>query len=506
MTEQLIFGPPGCGKTFTLMNIIREELDSGTPPNRIGFVSFSRKAIREARERAGSALNLTEKDTPYFRTLHSMGFHWLGMKTNEMVNAYDLAQIGQDIGLAFDNRDVFDDDGLMMQSVKDGNKYLTIINRAAMRGVSLEEEYRITADYNLHLPLVEKLNAMYTSYKAETGKHDFTDMIKLMVEQGTAPMLDLLIVDEAQDLTPLQWKQVKLLRDNAKRTYYAGDDDQAIFRYTGVDVRCMLEACENMTTLEQSYRVPRAVHDLAAKIAKQISVRQFKAWNPTEHEGSIRYHLDLNDIDMSQGSWTVMARTAKNLKSLGEQLRRMGVLYKINDSLSFSKDLLTAMNVWRDLQSGESISAQEAEELYSKLPKRGDGAMVKFGMAKTLKEIDPQKPLSYTSLVQDHGLLADKECAAEDVLRISEEELRYLKAIRRRGKISTDPQIKLSTIHRMKGGEDDNIVLLDDMGYLPYKTYMENPDDEHRVFYTAVTRTKHNLHIVNTDTKFRYPL
>ena len=132
---------------------------------------------------------------------------------------------------------MFDDDGLMMQSARDGNKYLTIINRAAMRRVSLEEEFRITADYDLHFPLVEKLSAMYTSYKSETGKHDFTDMILTMVEQGTAPTLDLLIVDEAQDLTPLQWEQVKLLRNNAKRTYYAGDDDQAIFRYTGVDVR-----------------------------------------------------------------------------------------------------------------------------------------------------------------------------------------------------------------------------------------------------------------------------
>jgi superfamily I DNA/RNA helicase len=110
-------------------------------------------------------------------------------------------------------------------------------------------------------------------------------------------------------------------------------------------------------------------------------------------------------------------------------------------------------------------------------------------------------------LVEDHGLLTSKELIAEKLLRISEEDLRYLNAIRRRGKISTDPSIKLSTIHRMKGGEDDNIVLLDDMGYLPYKNYVEgNPDDEHRVFYTAVTRTRQNLHIVQTGSKHRYPL
>jgi len=92
------------------------------------------------------------------------------------------------------------------------------------------------------------------------------------------------------------------------------------------------------------------------------------------------------------------------------------------------------------------------------------------------------------------------------LLKLSQDEKQYLKAIKRRGGITTEPAVKLSTIHRMKGGEDENIVLLTDMGYLPHKTLQENPDDEHRVFYTAVTRTKENLHIVDSESKYRYPL
>jgi len=507
MSEQLIFGPPGCGKTYTLMEIIREELESGTPPDRIGFVSFSRKAITEARERAGAAFNLKEKDTPYFRTLHSMGFRWLGMKTQEMINAYDLRQIGGSMGLVFDNRDTFDEDGTILQSAKEGNKYLTLINRASMRKVPLEQEFCENADYKLHYPILKKLDAVYTSYKHETGKYDFTDMIKLMVEQGTAPTLDVLIVDEAQDLTPLQWEQVKILRNNAQRVYYAGDDDQAIFRHTGVDVRHMLSVCDDMRVLEQSYRVPRAVHNLAAKIASQISVRQPKNWAPTQHEGSIQQYLNVHEVDMTEGSWTVMSRTSKNLVELGTQLKGAGMLYRINGNLSFKEELLDAMNIWERVQHGQSITVQEAEKLYECLPKRGDSARVKHGYAKTLKEIDPSIRLTHEDLRANHGLLATKNMEPEDLLKLSKEEIQYLKAIRRRGESTKEPRIKLSTIHRMKGGEDDNIVLLDDMGFLPYKNLTEgHPDDEHRVFYTAVTRTKHNLHIVNTNTKYRYPL
>jgi len=46
------------------MKLIEAELENGTPPDRIGFVSFTRKSIAEARDRAGKNFSLTEKDTP----------------------------------------------------------------------------------------------------------------------------------------------------------------------------------------------------------------------------------------------------------------------------------------------------------------------------------------------------------------------------------------------------------------------------------------------------------
>ena len=45
-----------------------------------------------------------------------------------------------------------------------------------------------------------------------------------------------MFIDEAQDLSPLQWKLYDKLKEKSKDVYLAGDDDQAIFAWAGADV------------------------------------------------------------------------------------------------------------------------------------------------------------------------------------------------------------------------------------------------------------------------------
>ena len=57
------FGPPGTGKTTTLLNQVDELLVSGMSPNEIGYFAFTRKAAHEARDRAVVRFNLDQRKT-----------------------------------------------------------------------------------------------------------------------------------------------------------------------------------------------------------------------------------------------------------------------------------------------------------------------------------------------------------------------------------------------------------------------------------------------------------
>ena len=83
--KTIVLGPPGTGKTTTLLNKVDDYL-KGNDPDRIGYFAFTQKAAYHARDEAIKKFNLTEDDLPYFRTLHSLAFKKLGLKKIRLCN------------------------------------------------------------------------------------------------------------------------------------------------------------------------------------------------------------------------------------------------------------------------------------------------------------------------------------------------------------------------------------------------------------------------------------
>ena len=98
--KTIILGPPGTGKTTTLLNLVDEFIQQGIRPRQIGYFSFTRKAANEAATRAAEKFNLdAETDLENFRTLHSYAFQQLAMSKEKMMKKEDYKEFGQKCGI-----------------------------------------------------------------------------------------------------------------------------------------------------------------------------------------------------------------------------------------------------------------------------------------------------------------------------------------------------------------------------------------------------------------------
>ena len=98
---ELILGPPGTGKTTTLLTIMEKEIEAGVDPSEIAFVSFTRKGAYEARDRVIQHFGFRPHELPYFRTLHSIAFRSVGATRARILGRNHFNEIGAMTGVPF---------------------------------------------------------------------------------------------------------------------------------------------------------------------------------------------------------------------------------------------------------------------------------------------------------------------------------------------------------------------------------------------------------------------
>lgn len=502
-TTLLVAGAPGAGKTTTLLGLIEQELDRGTPPDRIGFLTFTRKARGEAVERAHKRFGLSARDLPYFLTIHALGFHQLGLRTEQVLDKKHYDALSDYVGVPVTGKMMMAEGMVSARNV--GDRLLFHSNLARVRGLSLREHYEATNE-DFTFEDLEYFARGLKEFKRANDLFDYTDMLELLVAEAPAPILDVLFVDEAQDLSRLQWDAVRKLAARVRQVVVAGDDDQAIFRWAGADVASFIGLPATVQVLEQSYRCPRAVQGLAADLIARLSSRRDKRWNPRDEDGAVLRYPDLWQLDMTDGEWLVLARNQYLLNDVQQMLRSEGLVYERFERSSVDPKLLETIKAWEGLRKSAPVPVEQALSIY-RLMSAGRGyAKGGRGMLESEVIVNPNLRVG-TALLKERFGLRTEAIWHEALDRVPLEDREYLIAALRRGeKLGKRPRIRLSTIHGAKGGEADNVALLTDMAWRPYKTMREQPDDETRVFYVGVTRARKALHVVAPRTGRHFDL
>ena len=483
MISRKLFGPPGTGKTTKLLSYVKTFLKLGTPIDKIGYFAFTTKAANEAVERMlDYHTAFQKKDLKYFRTLHSLAFTRLGLKKSEVMQDEHYEDIGRQLGIEMT---VYSNGQETTGFVDSNSEYFNLINAARIKEISIEDEYNTDMySQEMNKQLLRIISDELHNYKDSYKLVDFTDMIEKFNVSELCPNFDVAFIDEAQDLSPIQWKMVEIIKKNSKYVILAGDDDQAIYGWAGADVKkFQQEVSKKDIILPQSYRVPQSVQSIADKILDRIPdlKRVRKQWKARDEVGNVEYITDIDGLPLHQGQWLILARYNDRLTKLMPDLKDRGVYFQYKNRKSYKVSLFRTILNYIRWQKGELLSLSEVKDVLE---------CANSNLKPTEEKMYDLSELSFS-----------KDIEWFDEFNVDYEECLYVREMLRMGeKLSKDARVKLSTMHAAKGGEADNVLLILDNTKTIRESAEKNEDkadEENRVWYVGVTRTKQNLYIMS---------
>jgi len=483
--KHLVLGGPGSGKTTRLLNVMDEALDSGLRPERIAFVSFTTAAADEAKRRAMERFGFRPTELPYFRTLHSLAFRELGIKRDAVVNNGHLNELADLTGELF-APGFTPEEG--PAAGMNADPLLSVDHYARTTEQTLHDAWQ---DHGGELDWfrLKRFVDAYTHYRSDKGLLDFTDMLTRYAESSLPPVpVDLAIIDEGQDFTLLQWHVALKAFSNAAQLWVAGDDLQAIHKWSGASEDYFLSLDYDREVLPLSHRLPQSIFDLATDVASRVSRKYPRQWTHNGRTGAVNWFARPEEISLERGTWLLLARTRAQLTALVAIAREQGVAYRLKGASSIDQSHIDAIRAHEALRAGKTVQGVDAAAV---MKAAGRKAQIVEEATYTAKE------LGYDAAPIWHDALVAIPLETREY---------YLACLRRGEKLTNEPRIRIETIHGAKGAEAEHVLLLTDLTYRVQHGAEIDPDAEHRVFYVGVSRASETLNLVAPQTQYGYPL
>ncbi|MFA4805184.1 UvrD-helicase domain-containing protein [Pyrococcus kukulkanii] len=516
-----IYGPPGCGKTYTLTEVVNiitgqrrgtgkleplNEVYSSFDVNDIAFISFARVTISIARSR-------TPLEDENVRTLHSIAYQ---IVTRDMSRAEkdrlnkklsnlekELVSIARELGLKYNPANPFD--------VTEGNLFFNAIEKAIHVHYPKARDRAVYYAYDYLPPHLHSKLDRYLALKDARGLVTYDDLLVWAYEELRKGRHGLFksafLADEYQDFSPLEAELFRLITRDADFIAIAGDDDQAIYYHKGVTPRIIIkEKADVEIILDKSHRLPRAVHRVAMKVVSSISDRKRKRFLPKDEKGKV----------IVKNSNNVIADAVKIGIAYAERGIRTFVLFRTNDLVVRAK--------WEALRLGYLTETLKREGRMGEEFREGQDRMrVTYEVADAIASyVRGQRSCRKMMRALNYAgyKVTEKDCTESGVpmhlleyvrgfprnlftrkltSKIGQRGVEILKEAMK-GRWIARGDLKLlfiDTIHASKGDEADVVVVVD---YFPrrrlLKFLIKEWDYEMRVWYVAVTRARKTLYIV----------
>lgn len=531
MTEVLkIDGSPGGGKTYTLRQKLRAEKRDGADVDDFWWLNFTNSgredvqddlpdifpdadptdATRRAKTIHGLALSLCIRDGVIGHEDIEDVIIEQGGANGDGVDPY--AEFCRQRGIPYD-ADAADPRALLsgeQDTDRPGNKLFAVNDYLRQTCRPPQAAHEAPVETRQSPEAVARLLREWKDYKHhrfDKRRFEHGDYLREATDLGLTPSTPVLLIDEFQDLAPLEYKLYKQWRDSAavERVYLAGDPNQSVYSFRGGDPVYFEETdVDETVTLKESYRCPREVAQVGHDILQahhQTDARGFTGrdtggrveWPSLRERGALRDRLipDTKGHD-ADPSVFLLTRTNYQLSRLAGDLRKVGIPFEMLGARGglwdgHLGDVKRVLERYRD--GKDAFTRQYVSKLLNTLPDTKDRRREIVAAGPSIDQESLAAALDGKAPLEVVGELSVRPWE-RDALRNALDAPAGI----------TPSDIRLGTIHAAKGLEAPTVYLFANTSEETVKRY--NRDDktaaeEHRAYYVGATRASEALYIVD---------
>lgn len=500
----LVVAGPGTGKTLTIVRRIAYLVEQGIKPEHILAVTFTNRAAREMCERTYALLG-SRTQTIFIGT-----FHLLGITIMEHVSGHELLLYGRD-------------------------EQLELIR--SLTGLTSKKAFQLVEKISRIKNCIEGCDSttreffdLYEEARKDRKAYDLDDLLTIPIQllqdksDLEAFQFQYIMVDEYQDINPVQYKFIKTLGRKTQHICGVGDADQSIYAFRGSHLENFLNFTDDFPGTKQialthHYRSTEKILHASQRLIEHNQKRIGTSLSTIREEGvpitivslpdghtecyaiieeiekriggTSHYMLMKRNISNHRGEisyrfsdFAVLVRTNGQATEIAESLKMSGIPFQRIGRITYSRN--------REL-------INHFQSMLSNLPETLDYSLLMKEMEKKGKIVPEDRELMENLFVA-YGNASPHEAIHaiihEFMLRSSGDEFN-----------SNADVVTVSTLHAAKGLEFRVVFIAGvEDGLIPFRTSQETVDmeEERRLFYVGMTRAKDELLLLYARERFLY--